>query len=218
MTESHPPSSAPPTEPPSERSSERRIEKALDVLLGLSSFSWAVLGLLHEAGPPLLARLGASLVNATVGLLFLIRSPAKVSSTNRELLRALPSALAGLAAWRLSGDDWPPALALAFLSVAVLVSVTLLFLGRSFAIFPALRTVKARGPYRVVRHPLYALELLLVALSGAVYAWWAGAGLALVTALALIPRIEDEERVLAQDPRYAAYQSEVRYRLLPGVY
>lgn len=218
MTESQPPASAPPLKPPRERATERRIEKALDVLLGLSSFSWAALGLLHHEGPPLLARLGASLVNATVGLLFLIRSPAQISATYRELMRALPSALAGLAAWRLSGDEWPELLAIAFLCVALLASVTLLFLGRAFAVLPALRALRARGPYRVVRHPLYALELLLLALSGAVHAWWAGVGLALLTALALIPRIRDEERVLARDPHYAAYQSAVRYRLLPGVY
>jgi len=198
--------------------SERRIEKALDVLLGLSSLSWAVLGFLHQEGPPLTARVGASLVNATVGVLFLVRAPVRVATSNRELLRALPSALAGLVAWRISGSDWPEAIAIPFLCVAVLVALTLAFLGRSFAIFASLRTVRDRGPYRVVRHPAYALEVVLVALTGAVYAWWAGLALALITALALVPRIEDEERVLGEDPRYAVYRTQVPYRLIPGLY
>lgn len=202
--------------PPS--ASERRIEKALDVLLGLSSLSWAVLGFLHEDGPPLIARMGASLVNATVGVLFMARAPMRIGSSNRELLRALPSALAGLVAWRISGSDWPEPAAIAFLCVAVLVALTLASLGRSFAIFPSLRAVRERGPYRVVRHPAYALEVLLVGITGAIYAWWAGLALALVTALALVPRIEDEERVLSEDPRYAAYRTVVRYRLIPGLY
>ncbi len=215
MTEQSPPD---PSETTSADRSERRIEKALDVLLGISSLGWAVMGLLHEAGPPLLARIGAALVNATVGVLFIARAPVRVGASTREIARALPSALAGLVAWRVAGSAWPEALSIAFVGVAALVAISLASLGRSFAIFPALRAVRERGPYAVVRHPAYALELLLVGISGAAHAWWAGVGLAWLTAVLLIPRITDEERVLSEDPRYAAYRARVRYRLVPGIY
>ncbi len=91
-------------------------------------------------------------------------------------------------------------------------------LGRCFGIVAANRGVRQLGPYRLVRHPMYAgytlthIGFLLAMpslLNTAIYA------LALVLQ---IVRIGREERVLMQDPAYVAFASRVRYRLLPGVY
>jgi len=91
-------------------------------------------------------------------------------------------------------------------------------LGRAFGIVAANRGVRQLGPYRWVRHPMYAGYTLthigfLVAMPNltntAIY----------VLALVLqIVRINREERVLMQDPTYVAFAKRVRYRLLPGVY
>jgi protein-S-isoprenylcysteine O-methyltransferase Ste14 len=75
------------------------------------------------------------------------------------------------------------------------------------------------GPYRIVRHPGYAGNLL--ALPGLVLALdsaWTliPAGVALVVALL---RTALEDRTLQEElPGYREYKSRVRYRLLPGVY
>lgn len=91
-------------------------------------------------------------------------------------------------------------------------------LGRAFGIVAANRGVRQLGPYRLVRHPMYAgytlthvgfLLAMPSLLNAAIYA------LALVLQ---IVRIGREERVLMQDPAYAAFAKRVRYRLLPGVY
>lgn len=76
-----------------------------------------------------------------------------------------------------------------------------------------------RGPYAVVRHPMYAgAALLLVGLS----LWLestAGVVAALVPILALVARAVLEERFLARAlPGYAAYAARVRARLVPGVW
>jgi protein-S-isoprenylcysteine O-methyltransferase Ste14 len=202
-----------------ERSSiERNWERAADVALGLSSLSWAVLGLLNDEGPPMLARAAAALVNATVGLLFLFREGALAHGSAVQLARALPSVVLGGIAWRISGHTWPPALAVAFAVVAVLTCVTLLFLGRSFAIFPARRVLRDGGPYALVRHPLYLLELVLLGLAAAAHAWWAPCVLVPVALVTLHVRMRDEESLLASDPAYAAYRERVKYRLVPGLY
>jgi protein-S-isoprenylcysteine O-methyltransferase Ste14 len=79
------------------------------------------------------------------------------------------------------------------------------------------QTVVSTGPYGVVRHPMYASALVYLAGTPlALRSYWGFAGLA-VMAPALIWRLLDEERLLAQQlPGYREYMSKVRYRLIPG--
>ncbi len=91
-------------------------------------------------------------------------------------------------------------------------------LGHAFGIIAANRGVKVIGPYRFVRHPMYAgytmthigYLLAMPALSTAI-----------LYALALsfqVVRIFREERVLIEDPRYREFAACVRYRLVPGLF
>jgi protein-S-isoprenylcysteine O-methyltransferase Ste14 len=91
----------------------------------------------------------------------------------------------------------------------------LLSLRRSLGIVPANRGIRTQGLYNVVRHPLYASELL--AFGGFAIAnpslwnlciWLADCGLQYTRACA-------EERFLSSDPSYLQYRSRVKYRLIP---
>lgn len=91
-------------------------------------------------------------------------------------------------------------------------------LSRSFGVVAANRGVKIGGPYRLVRHPMYAgyvmtqIGFLLTnpsAWNTAVY------GFALACQ---IGRILAEERVLVRDPSYRAFAAAVPYRLVPRVF
>lgn len=93
-----------------------------------------------------------------------------------------------------------------------------LYLRRSFGIAPANRGIKVDGPYRFVRHPMYAGYLvvhvgifLLMAspLNMVLYVigWWAQ-----------ILRLLAEERLLGEDPAYRGYMAKVRWRLIPGLF
>ncbi len=93
-----------------------------------------------------------------------------------------------------------------------------LTLRRSFGVVAANRGVKAGGPYRLVRHPMYAGYLLTQAgfllgdpnaFNAAIYA--AAVGFQ-------IQRILAEESLLSRDPAYRALTEKVRYRLVPGVF
>jgi protein-S-isoprenylcysteine O-methyltransferase Ste14 len=79
--------------------------------------------------------------------------------------------------------------------------------------------VISTGPYAIVRHPMYASALLY--LFGTPLALGSYVGfvpLALMLPF-LIWRLMDEERVLARElPGYTAYQSRVRYRLVPHLW
>lgn len=91
-------------------------------------------------------------------------------------------------------------------------------LGRSFGLMPANRGIVCSGLYRVLRHPIYAGYLLShLAFLGAHASPWNI--IVLGTAdLALLVRAVVEERTLALDPQYVAYQQRVRWRVFPGVF
>jgi protein-S-isoprenylcysteine O-methyltransferase Ste14 len=94
-------------------------------------------------------------------------------------------------------------------------------LGRSLTPYPRpgeRAELVERGPYGLVRHPIYAAGLLFLA----GYALWSGPLALLATAaLAVLWALKAavEERFLrARYPAYAAYARRVPRRLLPGVY
>ena len=111
------------------------------------------------------------------------------------------------------------ALSLALMIGGMFLQITAkVVLGHAFGIIAANRGVKVIGPYRFVRHPMYAgyvmthigYLLAMPALSTAI-----------LYALALsfqIVRIFREERVLTEDPRYREFAARVRYRLVPGLF
>jgi len=114
----------------------------------------------------------------------------------------------------LAGKCWL-VLAAGFVGYA-LTLWSLLALGPCFGIGPADRGLAKTGPYRLVRHPMYLGELLFRAAAAFLAPDWLAA-LLLVLALLLIQcmRIVREERILGG---YTAYQNDVRWRLLPGVW
>jgi protein-S-isoprenylcysteine O-methyltransferase Ste14 len=106
-------------------------------------------------------------------------------------------------------------LQLAGLALCVL---SLRTLGRSFGVVAADRGLVTRGPYAIVRHPVYASYLLIQ--SGYLLQ-----SLSLRNALVFVlgtgfnvGRALMEERLLAGSPAYAAYQNSVRWRLVPGLW
>ena len=91
-------------------------------------------------------------------------------------------------------------------------------LGRSFGLMPANRGIVCSGLYRVVRHPIYLGYLIThAAYLAANPTMWNF--LVLATAdLGLMARAVCEEGTLARDPEYVAYQSRVRWRVVPGLF
>jgi len=98
------------------------------------------------------------------------------------------------------------------------VIVGKLTLGRSFGIAPANRGVVIRGPYLLVRHPIYAGYLLThVAFLVANPTPW-NAAVVVIADVSLVIRALIEERVLSADAAYQSYCQKVSWHLVPGVF
>jgi protein-S-isoprenylcysteine O-methyltransferase Ste14 len=79
--------------------------------------------------------------------------------------------------------------------------------------------VISTGPYRYVRHPMYAGFLLFMTGTPLLLGSWYGALLGLAFMLALARRAVLEERtLLAALPAYADYMAQVQYRFVPYVW
>ena len=195
------------------------IERAV-IAIFFSAMAWSFLVSWQQTGN--IVSLILLLSESSVVLFIVIRrSTGDVSVRPIDWLVAVLGTTAPLLVRPTGGGD-----ALASLYVCVPLMLTglalqiaaKLTLRRSFGVVAANRGVKVTGPYRLVRHPMYAgylmtqLAFLLINPSA-----WNLAVYSFATALQ-IGRIMAEEQVLGSDPSYRAFAAVVPSRLVPRVF
>ncbi len=120
--------------------------------------------------------------------------------------------------WVPGEAPWPEGGLYIVSAAACLSLASLLSLGRLFGVRPALRGLATKGPYRLIRHPMY-LAYMVSDFGYNLQEWnWGTALMVLVGWVALVYRIYAEERILAHDPGWAAYAARVRSRLIPSLW
>ncbi len=192
-------------------------ERVFDYLLAASIGSWAVLGLTATAAPLTATRLAVVLLHLTVASAILRRAPLVRLGSPRALLSSVPALVVAGVAFRSAAplQSWPLAIEVVFVLGASLAICTFIAMGDSFAVLPARRKIVSSGPYRIVRHPAYAGELIMISACVASNPSPLAA-LVLVAAVPLVAlRIRAEEDLLSSCEAYRAYRSEVRARLVP---
>jgi protein-S-isoprenylcysteine O-methyltransferase Ste14 len=112
-----------------------------------------------------------------------------------------------------------PGLCGAIMLVGLYVQISAkVILGRSFGLIPANRGIKVAGPYRIVRHPMYAgYTILHMGFLLGFPSFW---NIVLYsTELTIqLARLLREELLLNEDQNYRAYAARVRYRLIPLIF
>jgi protein-S-isoprenylcysteine O-methyltransferase Ste14 len=197
-------------------------ERSVDRLLGLSFMSWAVLGTLASPGGAHITavRLVTAALHLSAGILLVFRTPVLRRCPAEDIAASLPCLLIG--GWAMNAttppQEWPWYAQSLFVASGCLAIAALTSLGRSFAIFPAVRDIVVRGPFQYVRHPAYLAELLMILACGIANI---GIGSLVPFAFAVpmvVLRIHREERILSSSFRYTEYAREVRWRLVPRVW
>ena len=156
-----------------------------------------------------------------VVIAYLIRRPARrVSRRLDDWLLAFGGTFGGVL-FRPVGahPQWglDAGLGVQLLGLAICV-LSFLALGRSFGFAAADRGLVRRGPYTIVRHPIYASYVLL-------QAGYLMQSISVQNALVMlfatscnVGRALAEDRLLATSDQHDSYRAQVRWRLLPGVW
>ena len=165
--------------------------------------------------------LGASLLELTAAVFFLLRRPALVTSSSLVAWGATAVVTFGMLAARPGGEaigGLEPVWAAMQILGWVLAVVCISTLGRSFGLVAANRGIVTRGPYRLVRHPVYSCYLLTQAGYLLENPTTRNCVVIFATVFFQLVRIRSEEQCLEQDPAYVAYRGRVRWRLIPRVF
>jgi protein-S-isoprenylcysteine O-methyltransferase Ste14 len=153
-------------------------------------------------------------------LLLVRRSAREISHRPSEWAAALCASVAPLLV-RIdsAGAMLPPLLAAVIMLAGMVIQVhAKLALGRSFGCVPANRGLKFSGPYRFVRHPMYAGYLLTHVAFLLMNPTLRNVVLYSSCYLMQVFRILAEERLLSKDHSYLNYIATVRYRLVPPIF
>jgi len=156
-----------------------------------------------------------------ISLVLLRRRHAAISKNPSHQLIALVAFCSGVL---FIGAETAPAGIMLTISTAIILLASLLAvasllnLGRSFGILIALRKVKTGGVYGVVRHPMYASDILLRVGYVVSHLSMFTLGLLAVSTGAYMYRALLEERFLERDPEYRQYEERVPYRFIPGIW
>lgn len=93
-----------------------------------------------------------------------------------------------------------------------------LSLNNSFGVTPALRSVKTKGLYKLVRHPMYLSYFFIYIGYLNLSFSTTNTMIFVVLAIGLVTRIIFEEALLIKEPAYQTYCKEVKYKLFPYIF
>jgi protein-S-isoprenylcysteine O-methyltransferase Ste14 len=185
----------------------------------LPAFVWLFLVFnqaLNSGFPPSTSTVGLVVINTTALVLFMIRRDASKVGNPLEGLLAISGTFVESFlkdAGQLSNAQLLPT----FVQAVALLgwAASLATLGRSFGIVPADRGLVQHGPYRFVRHPIYAFEALFSV--GYLMAVPTTRSFVIIGIWCILQalRVFREERILAG---YEQYRRQVRWRIVPFVW
>ncbi len=118
-----------------------------------------------------------------------------------------------------SGSDLTQQISLMVVAFAnILGLITIFNLGRSFGILIAYRKVQNKGLYSIIRHPMYATDILLRFGFVISHTNWLTILIFVLSTACYIYRALLEEAFLSHQESYKDYKEKTKYRFIPFVF
>ncbi len=162
-------------------------------------------------------RLATFALNLCVGVLFIIRKRVVKSGSIKSILISFPSFILGGLLFKMAHpfSNWSHLNNLLFVLFTLLACISFIYLGKNFSVFPNLRAISIKGPYRFIRHPCYVSELGLISCCCAANWSFLTISLQILFIYFIMLRIKEEENYLICDNNYLKYKMKVKWRLIP---
>lgn len=187
-------------------------------LFGLNIMIWGIIGFFSfEFSIP---RFCITCLNCLIGYLIIIRKNEISVNGFYENITSLPAIILGGILFKTTPllHTWSIEVQLVFVIGTLIAIYSFLYLGKSFSLRPALQEIISKGPYKIVRHPAYFGEyLMMVACCMASDNIYAFIGLVFLFIFQVI-RINSEEKILSQSKTYQLYQQKTKWKLIPLVW
>src|SRR5260370_20177090 len=155
---------------------------------------------------------------ALMGIFSLVRLPTKTVTVTASSIAAaagmmmLPTLIKpGLASVGLLNQA---GMALELIGV-IFTQLARVYLGRSFGLLPANRGIVSKGPFRLMRHPIYVGWFVLTLGYAFIYPRPRNFVVIVAALLFMMWRIVQEEYLLGFDPEYRAYSIKAPYLRIP---
>lgn len=193
-----------------------RIASATVMIFAYGVMAHASWNSYRVGGSP--SALGLVAVNTIFVILFVIRRDATVVTSSLWLWLLAFAGSGTPLLMRPSGTHYTSIIGSAVQLIGTVgIIASLLSLQRSFGIVPANRGIRHQGLYNVVRHPLYATELLTIAGFTISNPSISNISLFVIDCCLQFARAVAEERLLEHDADYVGYRNRIKYRLIPGI-
>jgi len=183
----------------------------------LVSLAFTTLGMVAVSKSLSLSSIGLALYNFTIAWMYLNREPARHIARWWETALAVGGTFLPLVAFRpaplssVTGIREEIGLLIQLFGLTGVIW-SVFALGVSLGMAPADRGLVVSGPYRHVRHPMYAFEILFCLGYWLANLTWLNVATWLLLAIIQVTRALREERVIEG---YEAYAARVRWRFLP---
>ena len=154
-----------------------------------------------------------------IALFFLVRvAPSKVSMDPKDWSIAVLGTALPMLIFPVENSVEVAALLLLQLIGIFISIVAILSLNNSFGIVPAIRNIKTRGLYSLIRHPIYFGYFMFITCIVLQNMTAMNVMVLLAIYAADIYRIIAEERLLSENYEYQTYKTHVKWRLLPFIW
>lgn len=203
----------------------KRFDYGFAGIFFLLGISYALANLIGFTDSILMA-IQVVLVSATyflISYLFIIREEAKDTPNFGESIVSIVSMSTPMLIVSISTNFGAmyefSNIGICIMSIGLLTSLlALYYLKKSFSIFPARRRIVTRGLYSVIRHPIYAGQIMMGMGLVLTHLNLIAVVILLIGIIATLFRINIEETKLSTDDEYKNYRLKVRHKLLPLVW